>query len=222
MKRELKRPFLVGVTGGIGSGKSTVCHFLAEMGCALFEADRVAKELQCSDPQIIAGIRKLFGNDVYFSASGASLQLDRRRVASEVFSNPEKLRALNHLVHPAVHEAFRAAVEAARQQGREVLVKEAAILFETGRTADLDLIVVVVADTQLRLRRAVEKGLGSREEVLGRMASQWPQEKLLEKAGYVIHNEGSEDDLRRQTEILYEFILQEAASGRDCSGKSGQ
>ena len=222
MKKELKRPFLVGVTGGIGSGKSTVCRFLSDLGCALFEADRVARELQCSDPGIIAGIRKLFGHEVYAEGSGGSLQLDRRRVAAEVFSSPEKLMELNRLVHPAVYEAFHEAVEEARRQGIEVLVKEAAILFEAGRTADLDLIVVVVADRQLRLRRAVEKGLGSREEVLERMASQWPQEKLVEKAGYVVPNEGTKEELRRQTEKLYQFILQEAASCRDCSGKHGQ
>ena len=207
----LKHPFLVGVTGGLGSGKSTVCRFLAEMGCALFDADRVARELQCSDPSIIAGIRRLFGDSVYsFDAEGLPV-LDRRRIAGEVFSDPEKLRALNSLVHPRVYDAFHAMEEQAAREGRQVLVKEAAILFESGRTSGLDLIVVVDADKELRVKRALRKGLGTREDILGRIASQWPQEELMKRAGYVIRNEGSLEELRAETEKLYAFILREAA-----------
>ncbi|KUL29116.1 dephospho-CoA kinase [Chlorobium limicola] len=207
--------FLVGVTGGIGSGKSTVCRFLAEMGCALFEADRVAKELQCSDPEIIAGIRTLFGGDVYSVGAGGVLLLDRRRIACEVFSDSEKLLALNRLVHPKVYEAFHVAADRAVRQGNAVLVKEAAILFETGKTAELDLVVVVAAGRELRVQRAIDKGMGSREEILGRIAAQWPQEKLIENAGYVIYNEGTLDELHKETEKLYAFILQRASSCRN-------
>lgn len=208
----MKRPFLVGVTGGIGSGKSTVCRFLAEMGFPLFEADRVARELQCSDPGIIAGIRRLFGDDVYSVDAAGLPVLDRRRIAAEVFANPEKLRVLNSLVHPVVHDAFRAMEKRVREDGLPVLVKEAAILFEAGRTGDLDLVVVVAASTELRVQRAVRKGLGTREEILERIAVQWPQEKLVEKAGYVIWNEGSVEELQKETEKLHAFILQRAAA----------
>lgn len=209
---KLKRPFLVGVTGGIGSGKSTVCRFLAEMGCALFEADRIARELQETDPRIIAGMRGLFGFDVYSTDASGVLRLDRRRVAAEVFASAEKLGELNALVHPKVYEAFETARRQAAMEGIAVLVKEAAILFETGRTGDLDLIVVVAAATEQRIRRAVAKGLGSREEILRRIAAQWPQELLVEKAGYVIHNDGSLDDLRRETEKLHAFMMRRMSS----------
>lgn len=204
-------PFIVGITGGIGSGKSTVCRFLAEMGCALFEADRIARELQQSDPVIVSGIRELFGFDVYTINSSGVLVLDRRRVAAEVFSDREKLDALNSLVHPRVYEAFETARRQAAGQGIGVLVKEAAILFESGMTGDLDLIVVVAADISLRIQRAAAKGLGSPEEIRRRIAAQWPQERLVEKAGYVIYNEGTIDDLHKETEKLYGFIMQRIA-----------
>jgi len=206
-------PFIVGVTGGIGSGKSTVCRFLAEMGCALFEADRIARELQQSDPDIVSGIRELFGFDVYAIDPSGVLVLDRRRVAAEVFSDREKLDALNALVHPRVYEAFATARRQATRQGIGVLVKEAAILFESGMTGDLDLIVVVAADISLRIQRAAAKGLGSPEEIRRRIAAQWPQERLVEKAGYVIYNEGTIEDLHRETEKLYGFIMQRIAAG---------
>ncbi|MEE9906103.1 dephospho-CoA kinase [Chlorobium sp.] len=206
-------PFIVGITGGIGSGKSTVCRFLAEMGCALFEADRIARELQQSDPVIVSGIRELFGFDVYTIDSSGVLVLDRRRVAAEVFSDREKLDALNSLVHPRVYEAFETARRQAAGQGIGVLVKEAAILFESGMTGDLDLIVVVAADISLRIQRAAAKGLGSPEEIRRRIAAQWPQERLVEKAGYVIYNEGTIDDLHKETEKLYGFIMQKISAG---------
>lgn len=96
-----------------------------------------------------------------------------------------------------------------------MLVKEAAILFETGKTAELDLVVVVAAGTELRVQRAVDKGMGSREDILVRIAAQWPQDKLIENAGYVIYNEGTLDDLHKETEKLYAFIVQRALSCRN-------
>ena len=124
-------PFLVGVTGGLGSGKSTVCRFFEEMGCALFESDQVAKELQLHDCEVIGGIRKLFGQNIYSLDSSGGMLLDRKKIAAMVFSSPEKLDALNRLIHPKVFEEYQKAVAAARQQGIKILVKEAAILFES-------------------------------------------------------------------------------------------
>jgi len=206
-------PFIIGVTGGIGSGKSTVCRFLSGMGFALFEADRIARELQQSDQDIVSGIRELFGFDIYTTDSSGVLVLDRRRVAAEVFSDREKLDALNALVHPKVYDAFENVRLQAAGQGIGVLVKEAAILFESGMTGDLDLIVVVAANIPLRIQRAAANGLGSPEEIRRRIAAQWPQERLIEKADYVIYNEGTLDDLYRETEKLYGFIMQRIADG---------
>ncbi len=205
-------PFLVGVTGGLGSGKSTVCRFLSELGCALFESDRVAKELQLHDHEVIEGIRELFGPDIYLFDSMGGMLLDRKRVAAMVFSSPEKLEALNRLIHPKVFAEFQKAVIAAREQGIKILVKEAAILFESGGERLLDAVVVVAADREERIERAVQKGMGSREEIIRRIATQWPQEKLIEKADYVIINSGSVEELKHETELLYHTLLGAASS----------
>jgi dephospho-CoA kinase len=208
-------PLLVGVTGGIGSGKSTVCSLFAELGCELFEADRVAKDLQLQDPEIIEGIKKLFGSGVYSTDKENHLQLDRKAIAGEVFSNPEKLRALNSLIHPKVFDAFSRSIEYCMQRRCEVLVKEAAILFEAGKDKELDRIIVVAAGNELRISRAIGKGMGTREEILKRMASQWPQEKLIERADYVIFNDGTVDELRAQVREVYRKLVEYSSAGRE-------
>lgn len=213
------KPLLVGVTGGIGSGKSTVCSILSELGCELFEADRVARDLQLSDPEVIDGIRKLFGDEVYYSDQSGLLSIDRKAIASAVFSDRSKLDALNALIHPKVFLAFDREVARCRREGRQILCKEAAIIFESGREGDLDRIVVVAADDELRIARAVARGLGSRDDVVRRMKAQWPQEKLIEKADYVIWNNGSPEELRARTEAVFRELVELAGSGSDSFGQ---
>ena len=204
-------PFLVGVTGGIGCGKSTVCRFLSELGCTLFEADIVAKNLQLHDAEVIDGIKTLFGSEIYSVESSGQMVLDRKTIAATVFSSSEKLEALNALIHPKVFSEFQKAVRDAENQGVKILVKEAAILFESGSNRQLDVVVVVVADEQERIERAVQKGLGSPEEIIRRIALQWPQQKLIEKADYVVVNKGSKEDLKKETEELYLTLLSAAS-----------
>ncbi|AOS83804.1 dephospho-CoA kinase [Chlorobaculum limnaeum] len=199
-------PLLVGVTGGIGSGKSTVCAMLAGMGCELFEADQIAKELQLEDPQVIRGIEELFGREVYSRDGSGKLQIDRKAIASVVFADPEKLIALNRLIHPKVREAFVREVKRCAREGKRILCKEAAILFEAGADRDLDRIIVVAANDGLRLNRAVKRGL-DREEARKRMQAQWPQERLIERAHYVIFNDGTLEELRLQVEQVYRSLL---------------
>jgi len=208
-------PFLVGVTGGLGSGKSTVCRFLSELGCALFEADKVARELQLKDSEVIEGISGLFGAEVYSFDRAGELVLDRKTIASIVFSSPEKLEALNRLIHPKVFSEFRKAVQEASLRGIKILVKEAAILFESGSNRQLDVVVVVTADEEQRIERALRKGLGSREEIMQRIARQWPQERLIAEADYVLVNKGSPDELKKETEALYSRLLGAASSACD-------
>ncbi len=204
-------PFLVGVTGGLGSGKSMVCRFLSGMGCALFESDRVAKELQLHDPDVIKGIKELFGEKIYSFDRDGAMRLDRKKIASTVFSSPDTLQKLNHLVHPKVFDEFCKAVRDARQQGTKILVKEAAILFESGGESGLDVVVAVVADPQERIDRAVRKGMGTPEEIRRRILTQWPQERLISKADYVLFNKGSLDELKKETELLFRTLLAAAA-----------
>ena len=179
------------------------------------KSDRVAKELQLHDPEVILGIKSLFGSDVYSCDASGSLDLDRKKIASEVFSSSEKLLALNRLIHPKVYGEFRTAVLNARNRGIKILVKEAAILFESGGNEGLDAVVVVAADLQERVERAVQKGMGTPEEIMRRIAAQWPQEKLMDKADYVLFNRGSLDGLKKETESLYLTLLAAAESACD-------
>jgi len=205
-------PLLVGVTGGIGSGKSTVCSMLVGMSCELFEADRVAKELQLQDPEVIAGIKALFGSEVYHCDDLGVLSIDRKLIASVVFSDSRKLEALNRLIHPKVGEAFQREILRCAKEGKRILCKEAAILFESGMYHELDRIIVVAANDGLRLERAVERGMGTREEIKLRMKAQWPQEQLIKRAHYVIFNDGTLDELRAQVEQVYQSLESLVAS----------
>ena len=214
------KPLLVGVTGGIGSGKSTVCSILVELGCELFEADRVARDLQLTDPEVIRGIEELFGREIYFRDADGTLGIDRKAIAAAVFSDRSRLEALNALIHPKVFIAFDREVERCRRQGRRILCKEAAIMFESGKAGDLDFIVVVAADDELRIDRAVSRGLGNRDEVVRRMQAQWPQERLVEQADFVIWNNGTLDELRARTIELYRQLEEIASSGGDGGGKN--
>jgi len=203
-------PFLVGVTGGIGSGKSTLCSFLARSGCEVFEADRVAKELQVTNAGVIEGMASLFGKDIYSKNESGALVLDRKRVAAEVFSYPAKLGALNSLIHPEVRAEFMRFVQDARSRGKGIVILEAAILFESERSSDMDFIVVVAADEDIRLKRASARGRISVADIKKRMAMQWPQELLIKKSDYVLWNNGGKDELKHAaTELI--SVLKDAA-----------
>lgn len=205
-------PLLVGVTGGIGSGKSSVCRILSGMGCAVFEADKVARDLQVEDLEIVKGIKRVFGDDVYSRNEEGRLQIDRQSIAQKVFSDSDALRRLNELIHPKVFSAFWKAVAEASEAGVKIFVKEAAILLESGGDKGLDIVVVIVSDLGKRVERAMTKGMGSREEIMRRIKTQWPQKKLEEHADYVIENNGTVEELERSVrELYYKLIIQAGA-----------
>lgn len=200
-------PVLVGVTGGIGSGKSTVCNILQGFGCRLFDADTVARDLLVSDPDVVREMRRMFGNGVYSQDGSGTLVADRKCIASQVFADRDLLERLNGLVHPRVRQAFDMAVAEALHDGTEILVKEAAILFESGADKGLDEVIVVTADLETRIERVLQRGGGTREDVLKRIRAQWPPEKLVERAGYVIENNGSLEQLEASVEFVYRQIV---------------
>ena len=174
-------PLKVGVTGGIGSGKSTVCRLFAMLGVPVYDSDAGAKRLMSSDPALIAAIRERFG-----AASYRDGVLDRRYLASQVFSSPVALAALNGVVHPAVRSDFR---RWAGELGAEYVVAESAVLFESGMAREVDEIVTVSAPERLRLERAVGRDRSSEEEVRARMRSQMNDAEREALAGHVIFND---------------------------------
>jgi dephospho-CoA kinase len=175
----------VGLTGGIGSGKTLICKVLEKLGVAVYYADAEARRLMNKDPGLVSRISQLFGNEAYHGGS-----LNRTFLADKVFKDKEALTRLNELVHPAVREDF--SKWALEQSHVHYVVKEAAILFESGSDRDMDLTVGVFAEEEVRLRRVMERDGSAREEVLDRMNMQMKEEEMVKKVDYLIRNDGKE------------------------------
>lgn len=172
--------YKVGITGGIGAGKSTVCDLLRERGVAVYDSDSRAKQLMSEDVMLRAELIEAFGDAVY-GASG----LDRAYLAKSVFGNDEALRKLNAIVHPAVMRDF---AEWAEVQEGDYVVLESAILFEAGLADRVDSVVAVMAPESLRLERAMARDGASRDEILRRIRSQMSDDERMERAKYAVVN----------------------------------
>jgi dephospho-CoA kinase len=175
----------IGITGGIGSGKSTVCKVFKALGIPVYHADDSARTITDRNPEVIARIKQAFGDDMY--ANGL---LDRPKMAALVFNNPEELAKLNSIVHPAVRAELPVWLEA--NKNAPYMLYEAAILFESGAYKLVDKSILVAADEEARIERVMQRDNVGREEVLNRVKNQWADKEKLELANYVIWNEGNE------------------------------
>ena len=176
--------YTVGVTGGIGSGKSLVCRILSILGVPVFHADEEAKRLLVEPGAVRSQVEQAFGKDAYPHG-----ELDRAKLAKVVFNDADARARLNAIVHPAVRERFRSW---AAEQKAAYVVMEAALLVETGGAKHLDHLVVVSAPQELRVQRVMERDGVSAEQVNARISAQAPEADLLAAAGSVIVNDGSQ------------------------------
>lgn len=170
----------IGITGGIGSGKSTVCRLFAARGIAVYDSDREAKRLMTDDAALRAGIEARFGAGTYCDG-----RLDRAKLAACVFADAAALADLNALVHPAVMADFAAWAE--RQAGPYVVL-ESAILFEAGLESQVDHTVAVLAPAELRVQRACRRDGCDEAAIRRRMAAQLGDDELCARADYTIVN----------------------------------
>ena len=192
-----------GITGGIGTGKTTVCRIFHEVfGIPVYYADEWARRLVTEDKLLAAEIIKLLGEQAYLP-DGA---YNRPYVASVVFDHPEKLAALNALVHPAVekhsmnwHREYIAA-------GAPYTLKEAALLVESGAWKHLDFLIVVTAPETLRIERVMQRDHISEAQVRARMRNQLPETEKIEKARAIIQNDGIRDLMAQVTDIHQQII----------------
>ncbi len=167
----------IGITGGIGSGKSTVCRVFKIIGIPIFEADQVAKQLLQTRSEIKEGLIHLFGKEVY-SEDGT---IDRKKLAGIIFNDDVQLRKMNALVHPVVRNEFQQWV---KQQNSPYVIHEAAILFESGFYKMMDFTILVSAPEEERIQRVMQRDGVSEEQVKERLAKQWTdaeRRKLAEK-----------------------------------------
>lgn len=190
---------LIGLTGGIGSGKSTVGKLLEQKKIPVYYSDLRAHDIMNESEKIISTLKKTYGEDIYIDG-----KLDREKLGNLVFADQQKLQALNALVHP---EVFRDFAEWKAKQTNEIIMKEAAILFESGSYQECDIVLTVSAPEEVRILRTMERDQISREKVLERISKQWTDEMREEKADYIIRNDGSFMDLEREVEQFYYWLL---------------
>lgn len=180
--KNTEQPLKVGITGGIGSGKSLACKIFRILQVPVFEADVAAKALIDSDPEVRARLIDLAGPDIY-NAHG---NLNRPRLAGLIFNNERLLQEVNQVVHPAVRRAFHAWAEL---RDAPYVIVEAAILFESGFYRSLHYNILMTAPEELRIQRVMQRDGASREQVVNRIRNQWPEEKKRELADFIITND---------------------------------
>ena len=189
---------IVGLTGGIGSGKTTVASFFKELGVPVYIADEAGRELMNTSEKVKSLILEVFGQESYSPAG-----LNRKFLASRVFQNPAELEKLNAIVHPAVSEHFDAWQ---KQQTYPYVIYEAAILFESGGYRKCDKIILVTANYNDRITRLVKRDAASVAEIEARMKNQWSDEKKLKFADFHIKNTDI-SSTRKQVGNIHEILL---------------
>ena len=184
MRKERKPGFKLGITGGIGSGKTSVCKVFNVLGIPFFSADPEASEIMDNDKSIIRGINSITGKELYTNGT-----LNRKELATLIFNDNSLLKRVNSLVHPVVLDHFR---KWELQQDAPYVILEAAILFESGASKLVDRIATVVAPVEERVERVIRRNNISRELVMERMHNQMDDDSRIKLSDYVIHNSENE------------------------------
>ena len=193
---------IIGLTGGIGSGKSTVSAMLRELGAVVIDADEGARAVVEPGRPALAEIVATFGPDI-LDPSG---RLDRQRLADLVFHDEASRRRLNAITHPRVREWMAARMQEAATAGAEVVVLDIPLLFESGRDEDMKDVVLVWTPEEAQVTRAVARG-ASEADVRARMAAQMPLAEKRERARWVIDNSGSLEETRRRVEDVWHELM---------------
>lgn len=190
---ELEGTLTVGITGGIGSGKSTIAEFLKLLGYPIYSADIRSKWLMDNDPDIKTQLIATFGKEVYPD------KLDRAALAKIIFNDKEALAKVNAIAHPAVEKDF---LQWRSEQNSSIVFKEAAILFESGSYKSVDKTICVVAPEIIRVKRVMQRDGVSAKQVQERIANQWTDEKKIALADYIIHADDSQLAIPQTLSIL--------------------
>jgi len=193
----------LGVTGGIGSGKTTVCKLLESLGASVFYADAEAKRIQVEDPTARSEILQAFGSDSYFRDG----TLNRAFLAQKVFSDSAKMSVLNNIVHPRVRTALMKKKGEAATAGFPLLVYEAALIFETNGQEVVDAVLVVDAPLEDRIRRVMLRDGSTTAQVQARIRNQLAAEEMRQRADYVIENTGDPADLRQKVVAFWQDFV---------------
>ncbi|MCH7529260.1 MAG: dephospho-CoA kinase [Candidatus Marinimicrobia bacterium] len=193
----------IGITGGLGSGKSEVTEFFKQKGARVFDADVEAKLILLRLEGVQKAVIAAFGETVLNEVG----ELDFQRLARHAFANSDRQRQLNEIMHPEVILAADKAMILAEQDGVAMFILDAPLLFEAKLEEYLDLTVVVIADQQVRIKRALERGNLTEEDILRRIQLQMPDKEKLARADLVVTNNGTLEQLQAELEALYSNII---------------
>ena len=193
---------VIGLTGGIGSGKSTVSRFLAELGARVVDADKIGHQSYQPGTDSWRDLVQTFGRDIL----AQNETIDRQKLAAIVFSQPEELKIFNAIVHPRMYKIAEKQIEEFRRQGVKVIVLDAPILFETNWTPLVDEVWVVVADEPHVIGRATARSGLNSEQIKSRIRAQMSNEDRIKRADAVIYNNGTAEELREKVNELWQRL----------------
>jgi len=195
----MKTPIIIGITGGIGSGKSTLSERLREIGYSVYDSDLEARRLQNVHPEIQDQLIELFGEDIYNDQG-----LNRPVLAQLVFGKPELLAKLNAIVHPVVHTDFMNWIQS--HSAENLLFMESAILFESGFNKIVDKVIVMTASENIRIARVMKRDKVTEEQVKARMSHQMADDMKIAIADFVIHSDDCQPLVMKMKKILDELL----------------
>ena len=196
---------VIGLTGGIASGKSTVSKYLASLGAEIIDADKIARDVVMPGEKAYTEIVKVFGNGVLLPDK----TLDRKKLAQRVFGDVNYLKVLNSIVHPEVIRKTHELLEEAKAKGKKVAVIDAPLLIEADMTSLVDETWVVIVNPDIQLERAVERDKTNPEAIKARIASQMPQDEKIKYATRIINNSGTIEETFAQVKKYYSEISSE-------------
>ena len=194
----------VGLTGGLGSGKSTASKFFKSLGAFILDADSTAKKLIANNEKVKEELIKEFGTDIMDATSN----VDKKKLARIAFQDEDHQQRLNYVVHPHIHMAINKCFDKTLDEDKhELFIVDAALIYESGYDAHLDYIIVVTAQLKHRMERAMNRNTLTRDQILKRIEFQWPEKEKTSLADFVVHNDGTEDDLKNQIVELYKKLV---------------
>ncbi|MBL7995923.1 dephospho-CoA kinase [bacterium] len=190
---------MIGLTGGIGCGKTEVAKIFQQLGAKIIDADEIGKTVVETQPEVLQEIAMAFGQQ-FVNSDGT---LKRKELGAFVFADEEKKRQLNRIVHPHLFNRVRHEIEAAQSAGNEIIVVDAALIYETGIENIFDKVIVVNADLKNRIARIKQRDQLTDDEISHRIASQMPLDEKVRRANIVISNNGSVESLKEVAENIF-------------------
>ena len=194
----------VGLTGGIGSGKSTASNYLNGLGAFVLDADNEAKKLLSTNDVVQHELIAEFGTDI-INPSG---EIEKKKLSRIAFQDVDHQRRLNSVVHPYIYDLIDSTYEKVLRDGKHsVFIIDAAMIYESGYDTHLDYVIVITAQLKNRMERALSRNTLTREEILKRMEFQWTEEEKVNMADFIIHNDGSTEELNANIKSLMKKLI---------------